>query len=298
MNILITGGSGFIGSALTEFFLHHGYNITILSRKPIKVTKNLSKVKVVTTFEEIGMDDKIDVIINLAGASINKRWNEDYKKLLINSRVEVTKGVIGLINSLKTKPKLLISASAIGYYGTQNSSYIDEESACVDDFTHKLCDLWESEARLAQKLGVRTCITRLGVVLGNGGGALKQMLPAFKLGLGGKIGSGEQFFSWVHMHDLIGAFEFLIKDDRQQGIYNLTSPNPVTNEIFTKTLGKALHRPTIFTLPAFVIKMIFGEMGDKLLLNGAAVYPKKLSDSGYEFQFKTIEAALENILKL
>ena len=293
MNILITGGTGFIGSALTKFFIQKGYLTTILSRN----CPALSSVRIIKSIEQINVDEKIDIIINLAGAPINKKWTNSYKEVLIDSRLEITKNLILLIKSLKTKPNLLISASAIGYYGNQSNNYIDENSLYINDFTHKLCNLWELEAKKAEKLGVRTCITRLGVVLGKNGGALEEMLSIFRLGLGGKIGSGKQFFSWVHIDDVIGAFNFLIKDKTQKGIYNLTSPNPVTNYRFTKELGKMINRPTVLTIPKFVIKMIFGEMGDKLLLNGSAVYPKKLLDSGYEFQFKTIETSLENILK-
>jgi hypothetical protein len=290
---MITGGTGFIGSALTKFFIQKGYLTTILSRH----CPALSSVRIIKSIEQINVDEKIDIIINLAGAPINKKWTNSYKEVLIDSRLEITKNLILLIKSLKTKPNLLISASAIGYYGNQSNNYIDENSLYINDFTHKLCNLWELEAKKAEKLGVRTCITRLGVVLGKNGGALEEMLPIFRLGLGAKIGSGKQFFSWVHIDDIIGAFNFLIKDKTQKGIYNLTSPNPVTNYRFTKELGKMINRPTVLTIPKFVIKMIFGEMGDKLLLNGSAVYPKKLLDSGYEFQFKTIEASLENILK-
>ena len=284
MNILITGGTGFIGSALTKFFIQKGYLTTILSRN----CPALSSVRIIKSIEQINVDEKIDIIINLAGAPINKKWTNSYKEVLIDSRLEITKNLILLIKSLKTKPNLLISASAIGYYGNQSNKYIGENSLYINDFTHKLCNLWELEAKKAEKLGVRTCITRLGVVLGKNGGALEEMLSIFRLGLGGKIGSGKQFFSWVHIDDIIGAFNFLIKDKTQKGIYNLTSPNPVTNYRFTKELGKMINRPTVLTIPKFVIKMIFGEMGDKLLLNGSAVYPKKLLDSGYEFQFKTI----------
>jgi hypothetical protein len=290
---MITGGTGFIGSALSKFFIQKGYLTTILSRH----CPALSSVRIIKSIEQINVDEKIDIIINLAGAPINKKWTNSYKEVLIDSRLEITKNLILLIKSLKTKPNLLISASAIGYYGNQSNNYIDENSLYINDFTHKLCNLWELEAKKAEKLGVRTCITRLGVVLGKNGGALEEMLPIFRLGLGAKIGSGKQFFSWVHIDDIIGAFNFLIKDKTQKEIYNLTSPNPVTNYRFTKELGKMINRPTVLTIPKFVIKMIFGEMGDKLLLNGSAVYPKKLLDSGYEFQFKTIEASLENILK-
>ena len=292
MNILITGGTGFIGSTITKFFLQQNNYITILSRGRSKVLK---PVRVIESINQINTNEKINIIINLAGSSINKKWNKTYKEILISSRVEVTKSLITLIKELKEKPDLLISASAIGYYGTQNNKYLDETSSYIDDFTHELCNLWELEAQKAQELGVRTCITRLGVVLGKNGGALEKILPLFKLGLGGNIGSGKQFFSWIHVDDVIGIFNFLISNKEQKGIYNLTSPSPTTNSQFTKALSRTLKRPDFFTVPSFLIKMVFGEMGDKLLLNGSAVYPKKLLDNGYEFKFKTIESALKNI---
>jgi len=292
MNILITGGTGFIGSTITKFFLQQNNYITILSRGRSKVLK---PVRVIESINQINTNEKINIIINLAGSSINKKWNKTYKEILISSRVEVTKSLITLIKALKEKPDLLISASAIGYYGTQNNKYLDETSSYIDDFTHELCNLWELEAQKAQELGVRTCITRLGVVLGKNGGALEKILPLFKLGLGGNIGSGKQFFSWIHVDDVIGIFNFLISNKEQKGIYNLTSPSPTTNSQFTKALSRTLKRPDFFTVPSFLIKMVFGEMGDKLLLNGSAVYPKKLLDNGYEFKFKTIESALKNI---
>ena len=292
MNILITGGTGFIGSTITKFFLQQNNYITILSRGRSKVLK---PVRVIESINQINTNEKINIIINLAGSSINKKWNKTYKEILISSRVEVTKSLITLIKALKEKPDLLISASAIGYYGTQNNKYLDETSSYIDDFTHELCNLWELEAQKAQELGVRTCITRLGVVLGKNGGALEKILPLFKLGLGGNIGSGKQFFSWIHVDDVIGIFNFLISNKEQKGIYNLTSPSPTTNSQFTKALSRTLKRPDFFTVPSFLIKMVFGEMGDKLLLNGSAVYPKKLLDNGYEFKFKTIESVLKNI---
>ena len=292
MNILITGGTGFIGSTITKFFLQQNNYITILSRGRSKVLK---PVRVIESINQINANEKINIIINLAGSPINKKWNKTYKEILISSRVEVTKSLITLIKALKEKPDLLISASAIGYYGTQNNKYLDETSSYIDDFTHELCNLWELEAQKAQELGVRTCITRLGVVLGKNGGALEKILPLFKLGLGGNIGSGKQFFSWIHVDDVIGIFNFLISNKEQKGIYNLTSPSPTTNSQFTKALSRTLKRPDFFTVPSFLIKMVFGEMGDKLLLNGSAVYPKKLLDNGYEFKFKTIESALKNI---
>jgi uncharacterized protein (TIGR01777 family) len=293
MNILITGGSGFIGSEATKAFLSQGYNVIILSRRKLNAPQ---QVRVIQSVSQINSSEKIDIIINLAGSTISKRWSLAYKQNLISSRLAVTTSIIALIKQLKEKPALLISASAIGYYGSQNSNYVDEASPYIDDFTHELCNLWELEAQKAQEFGVRTCIARLGVVLGKSGGALQKMLPLFKLGLGGKIGSGKQFFSWIHISDVIGAFNFLISNIAQKGVYNLTSPSPVTNSQFTTALGRELKRSVFFTIPSFVIKVVFGEMGDKLLLNGSAVYPKKLLDNGYEFKFKSIEPALKNLI--
>lgn len=293
MNILISGGTGFIGSAITNIFLQQNNQVTILSRVRSKLLK---PARFIQSINQINANEKIDIIINLAGSTISKKWSETYKRILISSRVEVTRSLITLIKSLKQKPDLLISASAIGYYGAQNSNYLDENSSYIDDFTHELCNLWELEAQKAEELGVRTCITRLGVVLGKNGGALEKMLPLFKLGLGGKIGSGKQILSWIHLDDVMDVFNFLILNTEQKGIYNLTSPSPTTNSQFTIELGRELKRPTFFTVPSFLIKMVFGEMGDKLLLSGSAVYPKKLLDNGYEFKFKTIESALKNII--
>lgn len=293
MNILITGGTGFIGSALTKFFLQQNNFVTILSRQKSKLFES---VRTIQSINQIDANEKIDIIINLAGSPISKKWSEAYKQTLISSRVDTTKSLITLIKSLKQQPDLLISASAIGYYGTQNSEYLDETSSYIDDFNHQLCDLWELAAQNAEELGVRTAIARLGIVLGKKEGALKKMLPLFKLGLGGEIGDGKQFFSWIHIDDVINIFNFLITNKQQKGIYNLTSPTPITNAKFTYELARILKKPAFLNIPSFAIKMIFGEMGVKLLLNGSAIYPKKLLANGYEFKFSTIESALNNII--
>ena len=293
MHILITGGTGFVGSSLTNFLLGKGYRITILTHK-----KNITigGVKAISNINEIKSNEKIDGIINLAGAAISKNWSDNYKQELITSRVNTTKEVILLIKRLEKKPDILISASAIGYYGSQDDNIIDEKSQSHNEFTSQLCHKWESEALKAEDIGVRVCITRLGVVLGPNGGALKQMLPTFKMGIGGKIGSGKQYFSWVHIDDVILAFSFLIENKKQSGIYNLTAPNPITNAHFTKALGKQLKRPTIFSVPSFVIKILFGEMGETLLLKGQRVLPKQLQQAGFIFKYPKIDEALENII--
>ena len=293
MHILITGGTGFVGSSLTNFLLGKGYRITILTHK-----KNITigGVKAISNINEIKSNEKIDGIINLAGAAISKNWSDNYKQELITSRVNTTKEVILLIKRLEKKPDILISASAIGYYGSQDDNIIDEKSQSHNEFTSQLCHKWESEALKAEDIGVRVCITRLGVVLGPNGGALKQMLPTFKMGIGGQIGSGKQYFSWVHIDDVILAFSFLIENKKQNGIYNLTAPNPITNAHFTKALGKQLKRPTIFSVPSFVIKILFGEMGETLLLKGQRVLPKQLQQAGFIFKYPKIDEALENII--
>ena len=294
MNILITGGTGFVGTYLTKYLLGKNHVVTILTRDKSKVAASVNAIEDIS---EIKPSQKIDAIINLAGSSINKRWSESYKQELIDSRVRVTKKVISLIKNLKQKPKVLISASAIGYYGSQDARIIDENSAVTDEFTHHLCQKWENEALKAKELGVRVCITRLGVVLGENGGALKQMLPPFKMGLGGKIGSGQQYFSWVHIDDVISVFDFLINDQKQSGVFNLTSPNPVTNNEFTKALASSLGRPAIFPMPKCAVKLIFGEMGETLLLKGQRVVPSHLEKVGFDFKFPKINQALGEIIK-
>lgn len=292
MNILITGGSGFIGNALIKHFTSINNKIVILTRdkKSIKPSANFYAI---SDLNELNTSLEFDCIINLAGAPINKRWTKKYKLELLASRINTTKKVIGFIKKLQYKPKLFISASAIGYYGSQeHKKPLTEEANFNSGFTHELCSAWENEAMHARQLGVRTCIARLGVVLGGNGGALSAMLLPFKLGLGGKIGDGKQMFSWVALDDVINAFDFFITNEHANGIYNITAPNPVCNEEFTKILGKILHRPTFFTLPKFVIKMLFGEMGEELLLRGQNVIPQKLQQEGFKFQYPELENAL------
>jgi uncharacterized protein (TIGR01777 family) len=294
VRILVTGGTGFIGKKLTEFLWKNGNEIIILSRRQ---HTNKNQYKYITSLNEIKKDQIIDVIINLAGAPIDKIWTANYKKLLIDSRVNTSKKIIQLMDFLDQKPGLLISASAIGYYGNQGSAIVDESSEPIEGFTNSLCAAWENEALKAKDYGVRVCITRLGVVLGKNNGALKKILPPFKMYLGGKIGSGDQYFSWVHLDDVISVFNFLIQNQNQQGIYNLTAPIPVTNNVFTKVLGELLRKPTIFSVPSIVIKLLFREMGENLLLNGSRVIPGKIMESEYNFHFRDIKSALYDILK-
>ena len=297
MKYLITGGTGFIGKHLCNKLIAEENEVIVLSRSKDKVFKIFKdKVKAINNLDELPNSEKIDVTINLAGEGIaNKRWSEEQKKTLMDSRVGTTKELISLFSRLDNKPKIFISASAIGYYGSHSDEILTETSKPNKEFTHELCKKWEQEALNAEDLKIRTCITRLGVVLGKGEGTLKKMEPPFKLGLGGKIGSGEQYFSWVHINDVISAFEHLINNKKLSGIFNLSSPNAITNSNFTKALGTALNRLTIFPMPSFAVKTMFGEMGETLLLNGQRVFPKKLLDSGFKFNFEKIDEALKNI---
>jgi len=297
MNYLITGGTGFVGQKLIANLLESKQKITVLSRDKNKVEKLFfGKVRAVSILLEISNDEIIDSIINLAGEPIaNKRWSAKQQEILLNSRIETTQNIIQLIATLKTKPKTLISASAIGFYGSRGDEELDENSKSGDEFTVDLCKKWEFTANKASDFGVRVCLTRFGIVLGQNGGALAKMLPPFKLALGGKIGSGNQFMSFVHIDDAVSAINFLIKNPELAGVFNLTAPNPVTNYQFTKTLGKILHRPTFFNMPEFAVKILFGQMGESLLLKGQKVLPKRLLESGYKFKFESLESSLRDI---
>lgn len=293
MIILITGGTGFIGTQFAKHLLVKNHSIIILTRNIDSVKL---PVKAITDLNEIKSDENIDIIVNLAGASIFKSWTEDYKKTIFDSRINTTKDIVGLIKRLERKPKLLISASATGYYGEGGDALLDEESDFSNAFTHGICEKWEHSAMQAEEFGVRLCIARLGVVLGKTGGAIKRMLPPFKLGLGGRLGSGKQYFSWVHIDDVVKAFDFFIEDKTAKGVYNLTSPKPVTNQEFTKSIGKAIKRPTIFPVPEFMVKAIFGEMGKELFLVSERAIPKKLSEEGFKFNYPEIDAALNEMI--
>ena len=293
MNYLITGGSGFIGQNFIKT-LNANDSITILSRK-----KNTSqnKYQIINDLSEIDNNYKIDCIINLAGKPIDCIWNEKNKHKLITSRTDTTKKLITLIKRLNHKPQIIISASAIGFYGDHTDQYIDETSKPKRSFTHELCKIWEQEILKAETLGVRVCIARLGVVLGKNGGFIKKTITPFKLGLGGKISNGQQIFAWIHIEDVINGFKFLIKNSKTKGTYNFVAPKCCTNEEYTKTISNTLKKPAILHIPAKAIILIFGKMGEALMLKGNNIKPKNLLESGYEFKYTNIKSALTAILK-
>ncbi|WP_370980028.1 TIGR01777 family oxidoreductase [Agaribacterium sp. ZY112] len=300
MNILISGGTGFIGRALCKQLVkNHTLLIKTRYTKAPKCLSEQDEIHFIQDLTELPDTYKCDVAINLAGEPIaDKRWSNAQKQELLRSRVSSTQEFIDLFIRLKQKPEVFISGSAIGYYGIDSCDQaINEEGRNDHSFSSYLCQQWEASALQATELGIRTCLLRTGIVLGHDGGALKKMLTPFSLGLGGKIGTGKQWMPWVHAIDLIGIIELCITNKQLSGPVNGTAPKPVNNSEFTHALAHSLKRPSFFTTPSFVIKLIFGQMGVELLLSGKKVIPEKAINNGYQFQYPTIEEALSKILK-
>lgn len=295
MNILLTGGTGLIGSALVKRWQHQ-HQLWVLSRNSHKAQKQLgSDVKVINALSAVDFN-QLDAVINLAGEPIaDKRWTTQQKQRLCNSRWQLTEQLVQAINAADAPPSVLINGSAIGIYGRQDASVINEDfSHYHNEFTHLLCQRWEQIALQAQSDKTRVCLLRTGIVLAAKGGALAKMLPAFKLGLGGRIGSGAQYMSWIHLTDMLRLIDFLLLHPTLTGPFNATAPTPVTNAEFSQTLAKVLHRPAVFPVPAFVLKLLLGEMAD-LLLTGQRVLPAHLLKAGFEFQFTTLAPALQDL---
>ncbi|MEZ5525904.1 MAG: TIGR01777 family oxidoreductase [Pseudomonadales bacterium] len=297
MRILITGGTGFIGAHLCGQLLEAGHQLVVFSRRPEQVESLCGQaVEAIGSLDEITPQSEFDAVINLAGEPIaDKRWSARRKQLLMESRLETTRKLVQAVAAMHRPPSCLINASAVGFYGDQGDRPVDESTLPHEEFSHELCRLWEQAANKAAEYGVRVCIVRIGLVVGPGGGFVSRMLPAFKLGLGGPLGNGRQWMSWVHRSDLVRLFEWLLTHDQAQGVYNGTAPNPVTNREFTRTLAKVLHRPACLPMPAFAAKALFGEMS-RLLLTGQRVYPKRVTDAGFEFNYPQLQAALESVL--
>jgi uncharacterized protein len=296
MNILITGGTGFLGTYLCNFLYDKSHKITILSRntKHKLVNKNISLINNLNS-----TTDYYDIIINLAGESLaNKRWNDKVKHELVNSRVNTTKQIIEFIENAKKKPQLLISGSAIGYYGHSDKTIFTENSTATEtnSLAYEICSKWESEAIQAIDYGVRTAIIRTGIVLEKKHGALAKMMLSFKLGLGAIISPGTQFMSWIHIYDFIMAINHIIDNKNISGIFNLCSPHPVTNKEFSETLSKTLNKPCFLTMPNFILKIILGDMAEELLIKGQYVFPKNLLDTGFKFKFNLLDNALKDLL--
>jgi len=287
MKVLITGASGFIGSRLSVRLEKAGHRVLPVSRRPGSgydwSDQSLAK----------GIQEA-DAVIHLAGENLfGKRWSDAQKQVLRSSRTEGTKKLSALI--AEQKPACFISASAVGYYGPHDHTHLNEGSPRGNDFLSGICVDWEAATQAATTAGVRTAIVRTGVVLGLGGGALAKMLPPFKLGLGGPLGSGKQWVSWIHIDDLLSLFLFILENPAASGVFNGTAPQPVTMKVFAKSLGRALHRPAVFPVPAPMLRLALGEVAD-ILLTGQYVEPRHALEMGFQFQFTDIDGAIADIV--
>ncbi len=296
MKILITGSTGLIGSALIPQLITSGHEVVRAVRRPTE------KAGEVYWDPESGKVDEaklagIEAAINLAGENIAERWTEEKKRRIRESRVKGTQLLAETLARLEPKPRVMISTSAIGIYGNRGGEVVNEDSVGGSGFLADVCREVEASSSAASESGIRVVKIRVGIVISPKGGALAKMLTPFKLGAGGKIASGEQFMSWIAIDDIVSSLEYVLTNDSISGPVNLVAPNPVTNEEFTKTLGKVLSRPTIFPIPAFGLKLIFGEeMASETLLSSARVEPLRLTESGYSFRFPELYGALRHVL--
>ncbi len=300
MKLVIAGGTGFIGSALCRTLAEQGHSLVLLTRSTSPGIAPPSTTSVVWNSESTGewerAIDGADGVINLAGEPIaGKRWTEAQKKKLRASRLDATRALVTAIGKIKEKPKFLLNASAVGYYGPHGDEVVAEESGPGGDFLAGLCKNWEAEAKRAEDHGLRVVRLRTGIVLGKNGGALAKMIPPFKLFIGGPLGSGNQWMPWIHLEDEIGLIRFLIENQSAHGAVNATAPNPVTMREFCRTLGSVLHRPSWAPVPAFALRLLLGEMAD-VLLSGQRAVPAAAERLGYRFRHPTLPEALKNIL--
>ena len=299
LKLLLTGGTGFLGSALVKTFLASNYDITLVSHYSAKAHQQFGQqVKVLAQVNELQADDSFDVIINLAGAPIfGALWTAKRKAVMRDSRIKLTTDLVAKIATFNSKPKLLISGSAIGFYGEQGTNIVTEESTIEPDFSQTLCADWEDAALKAEQYGVRVCVIRTGLVLGKEGGFLKPMLLPFKLGLGGQLGKGTQWMSWIHLNDWVAIVKQMMADEQMHGAYNATAPNPVTNSEFTQQLAKSLHRPAFLPVPRVFLKWLLGEMAD-LLLCSQHVLPMRLQTLNFEFEYPDLSLALKQVVQV
>jgi uncharacterized protein (TIGR01777 family) len=297
LNILITGGTGLIGSTLIKK-LSDEHSFTVISRNEANAKQTLGvHTNVLGSVSDVKDIDVFDAVINLAGEPIaDKRWTDTQKKIICDSRWDITTQLVAKINSSDNPPKTFISGSAIGFYGRQGEKVVTEDTSPHEEFTHDLCEKWESIATGVNTEKTRVAILRTGVVLAENGGALEKMALPFKLGVGGSLGSGHQYLSWIHLDDMVNAIEFLLNNENCSGPFNLTAPEPVTNKTFSKQLAKALSRPCLFFVPSFVMKIAMGE-ASTMLLEGQNVIPDKLIKAGYSFTYPTVSSALSAIYR-
>lgn len=297
MKILVGGSHGLVGTALIKSLEGAGHEVARLVRYTPHDPKEIEWSPERTSIA-IARLEGFDAVVNLAGESIaSGRWTDEKKRNIRDSRIKGTRLLSDVLSMLERPPASFICASAIGFYGNRGDEVLTEDSEAGDDFLSDVCVDWEEATSGAAEKGIRVVNTRFGIILDLEGGALAKMLPPFRLGVGGKIGSGKQWMSWITLDDVIGALELALMNDSLRGAVNYVAPNPVTNAEFTKALGHALHRPTLLPVPAFGVRLLFGEMGEALLLGGQRVEPAKLNEADYKFKYVELDSALRHLLE-
>ncbi len=294
MKLLITGGTGFIGSALSRHLSVNGHQVTVLSRTPQAARQHLGpSVHAVGSLAQLANEDGWQAVINLAGAPIfAARWTPERKCLLRDSRIKLTEELVSYLASRAHKPEVFISGSAIGYYGNQGDLTLTEQSPAKPDFSQQLCQDWEHAAEQAESLGIRVCRVRTGLVIGPGGGLLQRLLWPFRVGLGGRMGDGRQWMSWIHRDDWVALADAMLNNPAMHGPYNATAPHPVTQAEFTQTLAACLNRPALLPVPAQALRCLLGEMSE-LVLGSQRVLPERLLAQGFKFQYPELAAAIK-----
>lgn len=300
MRVIITGGTGMIGRELAKAMKNDGHEVYVLTRNTRRaVVPEGVHVQEWDARTAEGWGSLVTAetaIVNFAGAGLaDKRWTEERKEVILNSRIHAGEAVVQAVEQAEEKPRVVVQASAVGYYGPRGDEEVTEASSAGGDFLADVCKQWEDATAPVEKEGVRRVVTRSGVVLSTFGGAFPRMLQPFKFFVGGPIGGGEQFFPWIHIEDEVKAIQFLIENESASGVYNLTAPNPVNNLELTHTLGRVMKRPTIIPVPPFALQLLFGEMST-VLLDGQRVMPTNLREAGYEFQYENVEPALRQLL--
>ena len=295
--VLVTGATGFIGSRLVASLTGAGHQVIALVRNPLKAEMLPPPITLITSLDQLPAETRIDAIINLAGEPIgNGLWTEAKRRKILNSRINMTGDVVRLIARLERKPAVLASGSAIGWYGLWQDQVLTESAKSHACFSHELCDAWEKAARPAGEYGVRVVCLRIGLVLGTDGGFITRMLTPFEFGLGGPLGSGRQWMSWIERDDLIRLIAHVIARSELAGPINATAPIPVTNMKFTEELGRSLHRPAVFRIPDALLRRVGGDFANELLLGGQRVLPNKALSNGFVFRHETLRSAFDAIL--
>ncbi len=302
MRIAVTGATGLIGKCLCPRLQREGKELVLFARNTRSAQSSFPGARVlewdaVAGPPPVGSLDGVDAVVHLLGEGIAEgRWSASRKEAIHQSRIEGTKNLVEGLGQTSRPPGLLVSGSAVGFYGSRGDEELDESSEPGGGFLGDVCQAWEEQARAAEALGIRTVLLRTGIVLSPQGGALAKMLTPFKMFVGGALGSGKQWMSWIHIDDEVGLIRHILDSDQLQGAVNATAPGPVTNSQFSKTLGRVLGRPSILAVPGLALKLLMGEMAQELLLNGQRVLPRRALSSGYLFKFPELEGALRDLL--